>query len=334
MVAVWQRFLRACMPGLLVTTGALVGAGTVLMTAQAMTLSPVLPGLRGVLMVVLGYLPASLAVALPVGLLVGVVSAARGWLEGGEVLGLETCGVRPSALAWPVLALGLLAACAQGALSHGLEPLGRSQASAALHAATGDLRLRPEQSVLLGPLLLHVVDVDGPVFHDVFIAGPGVVGAARSGRLASGERLQLTEGMALADGGAGPEWSLSFARAEISLAQGSRRVELAERSTASLRSLIERMQASGRPAAAERLACLKRSLVPACLPVLALLALPLGLRGMQPGVAAVGVLLGWWSLMRVGDQAVDSLGPALAGGLPAGGLVLGLILGWVAWWRR
>lgn len=330
MTTVWWRFLRAAMPGLFLTVGAVVGSGVVLMGAQALALSPVLPGPRGALQVLLGHVPAALAIGLPVGVLVGVVSATRSWLEGGELLGLELSGRPRAGLALPAVLLGLAGGGVQLGITHVLEPAGRAAGTAALHAATAELRLRPEQTVSLGPVLLHVQAVEGAELADIFVAAPGVVAAARSGRLARGERLLLHEGTALSDGSRpdDPAWSLRFEAAEVSLSQGGRRVELAERTSADLLALIDRMQASGRAARAERLAWLKRTLVPLCVPLLALLALPLGARGVQPGLAAGAVVLGWWTLMRIGDQAVHALGPVLAAGLPALGLVLALVLAW------
>lgn len=332
MIAVWLRFLSSCLPGLFVTTGSVTAAGTLLLASQAFALSPVLPGPRGMLGVLAGYCPTALGVALPVGLLVGVLTASRSWWEAGELLGLACCGKRPRTLAWPVFALGLCLAGLQAGLSHGLEPLGRSDASARLHAASSDLRLRPEQPAQLGPVLVHARAVEGRAFRDVFIASPGVVAAAERGRLASGERLLLEGGTAVSDD---PEleWSLEFDSAELSLAQGGRRIELAERSTASLRDLVARMEARGSTAHAERLALFKRSLVPLGLPLLGLLALPLGGRGWSPGSTTLVAAVGWWALMRIGDQAVAELGPLMAGLLPHLGLMLALVWSWATWRR-
>jgi len=326
-VLLCRALWAAALPPLAVTAAGLVGVSALLLAGQALSLSAALPGLWGTLGVLAGFLPGALAAALPVAALVGTATAGRGWAEGGEARALAVSGRSVWSLLAPVLLLGLLLGVAEATLTHHLEPRGRASVRRALHAAAGAIALRPGQPLVLGETLLHARTVQPGGYGDVFVAAGDVVFQAESGGVRPGGVLSLAEGGAVRLG-EGMGWSLSFGTAELALDIPSPRVELVERSGASLRDLIARTEASGRSASYEQLVLLKRSTLPLSLPVLAALGLPLGLRGARPAVAAVGVVLGWWTLTRLCDQAVGSLGPQWAAAIPLAALLLVAAVSW------
>ena len=124
---------------------------------------------------------------------------------------------------------------------------------------------------------------------------------------------------------------MTFADAELALRPALPRMENAERSTASLSTLIARMESEGRTAAVERLSLYKRTALAASLPLLAILGLPLGVRGVRPAAAATGVTLAWWAVMRICDQVVGSTGPLLASLLPLALLAVSAAVSWLTW---
>jgi len=94
------------------------------------------------------------------------------------------------------------------------------------------------------------------------------------------------------------------------------------------------MKDEGRAAPVERMILYKRSTLPLSLPLLAVLGLPLGGRGLRPASAVVAVTLSWWAATRICDQSVGSLGPIWAASLPLIGLSIGVIVAWVGWSER
>ena len=62
---------------------AVSGLGALLLAGQTLGQAAFIPGPDGVLVLVLGLVPAVLGVALPAGLLVGALAAGRSWAEAG-----------------------------------------------------------------------------------------------------------------------------------------------------------------------------------------------------------------------------------------------------------
>jgi len=326
------RFFSDAQPGSLLAFGALVGVASVIFAGQALALSPVVPGPEGGAMVLAGMAASAAAAALPVAVLVGVLGAARAWREGGEFLALGAAGRPGRALLVPTLAFGLGAGGLEALLTHVVEPAGRGLGARALHGAAADLRLRPAMATTLGPVILHADGVDGRELREVFVAAPGVVAVAARGLLEGQGALVLEDGSARADGEG--DWRVDFSRAEVSLLADGRRIELAERSTASLADLVGRMEARGRTADAERLALLKRSALPLTVPLLAVLGLALGARAgarMRPEVVATAVACGWWVVMRLCDQLAPQVGAATAASLPPLYVALAGLVAWLRW---
>lgn len=321
--ALWAAIL----PVLSITILGLVGVSALLFAGQALSVSAALPDPVGMLQVFAGFVPGALAAALPVGALIGSAAAGRAWSEGGEADALAVSGLSPRTLLPPVLLLGALLGLGEAALTHHLEPRGRAMVRQALHAAVGELSLRPGQPLALGETLLHARSAGPDGYGDLFVASGDVVLQARAGSVAEAGVLSLRDGGAVSlseEGG----WALAFGSAELALDIPRPRTELAERSGASLRGLIARNAEAGRAASYERLVLLKRSTLPASLPILAALGLPLGLGGTRPAPAAVGVTLLWWTLTRLCDQAVGDLGPALAAAIPLLVLAAAAAIAW------
>ena len=95
---------------LLAATCALAAVGLLLVLGQALATAAVAPGPVGALRLALGLLPAVTAIALPVGLLFGIVAAARAWREGGDWRALATAGVGARAVVPAGLRCGLVVA--------------------------------------------------------------------------------------------------------------------------------------------------------------------------------------------------------------------------------
>ena len=323
--ALWS----VAVPSLSLTVLGLVGASVLLLSGQLLGQSAVIPDLPGLLGVLFWALPSAAAVALPVGALVGTVSAGRSWREGGELRALAVSGVPPRQLLHPVIALGMLLGLGEALLTHHLEPHGRATIRRVLHAAIGDLTLRPGQPLALGGALLHARAVSPGGYEGLFVASGDTVIQAASGTVGASGTLLLQDG-GMVSVAPDAQWRLSFGAAALALDVPTPRVELAERSGASLRALIADTEADGRSAAYERLVRNKRTSLPLSLPLLTALGLPLGLRGARPAAAAVGVVLGWWTLTRLCDQSVMSLGPLWAAAVP----LLCLALATAASWAR
>lgn len=309
--ALWS----VAVPPLSLTVLGLVGASVLLLSGQLLGQSAVQPSLPGLLAILFWALPSAAAVALPVGALVGTTSAGRSWREGGELRALEVSGLSSRQLLCPALALGLLLCFGEAFLTHHLEPHGRATIRRVLHAAIGDLTLRPGQPLSLGSTLLHARSVGPAGYEGLFVASGDTVIQAASGIVGDAGTLQLQDGGVV---GVAPNtyWKLAFGSAALVLDVPTPRVELVERPGPSLRALIGRTEADGRSAAYERLVLYKRTSLPLSLPLLAALGLTLGLRGARPGPAAVGVVLGWWTLTRLCDQSVQLLGPVWSAAVP------------------
>lgn len=326
-----RALVAEALPTVGLTAAGLALVGLLVVVGQALAVAAVAPPALGVLRMALALVPSVLGIALPVGLLFGLVAAARAWREGGDWLALSSSGASARSVLGPVLALGLVLGALVAALSHGLEPLGRREAWRTLAVAAGDLRLQPGRPMAVGDALVLAEQVQGPTLSQVRLATGDTVVAARDGALLGGGRIALHQGQALALRADGQvAWALDFARADLRLDVRAPRIELAWRTDGELWALVRRMEAEGRDATAARLTLARRVAAPLALPLLALLAVPLGARGLSPGPAAVATVLAWWAVLRVSDQLVAGLGPVPAAGAPLLALALGCA---GAWWR-
>ncbi|MEC8425092.1 MAG: LptF/LptG family permease [Myxococcota bacterium] len=306
------------------------GLGCLLLGAQVLSRAPVVPGPAGAARVVLGMLPVALATAVPAAVLSGAVAASRSWALGGEWLGLAVSGRGTRRLVPGLMAVGMLSGLLQGTLTHHLDPAGRRQVRDALLSASADLGLRASEPLALPDGVLRVREVRGEEWTGVFLAQADTLMSARRGRLVQG-RLVLEDGVAH-DLGSG--WEARFGRATVPLRLPGPRFELADRSLGSLRALLARKRAAGESAAYETLILYKRTTGAIAVPLMLLLALPLGGLHVRPAAAALGVLVSWWVAVRIFDQAVGALGPTLAAAAPLVGLSMLTVACWARWRRR
>lgn len=329
----WYLLRLAAVPA--VSASIAVGALLLLLLlGQSLALAPLSPGLPGIAQVGLGLIPGVLTVALPVGLLFGLISASRAWAERGEWLALACSGAPARRVVRPVLAVGVLTAIVLAGLTHVAEPLGRRQARRALSAAVDDLTVQPGRPVVLGETLLVARVVEGKRLGEVVVAAGAVLTTAREAQLLGDGQLLLQGGSAVGlssdPSAADPEaWRLHFTSARLRLELPGTRVELIERSDSELLDLIARARQAGQQPDAARRTLARRSVLPAAIPVLALLALPLGARSRRPGLAAVSTVLAWWAVLRVADQLSPQMGPLVAAWSPF--VLLGLLAA-MAWW--
>lgn len=315
--------------------GGLTALFLLVVLARTMSLAAATPGAGGVLALVVGLLPVALGTALPVGLLFGLATAARTWRLGGDWRALATAGRGTRSVVPGVLGLGLLAACLLAGIGQVAEPAGRRQVRVALTRAVGELHLRPSQPVMVGDALVVAEEVDGEALGGVVIASGPTALTARTGRLSGGGAVGLVEGEALQLGDDGAVTArLQFTTATLRLDVEGPRQEIEELSASALRARVERMQAAGRDATAEALALHKRSSLPAGLPLLALLAVPLGARGGRPGAVSTAVVAGWWVVLRLSDQAAPGLGPLVAAWLPTVAVAAAAAVAWATWRDR
>ncbi len=313
---------------------ALLGLGTAalaLLLLQGLGRTSLQPGLSALGAALAGLSPAALELVLPVAALLGAAGTGARLAERNALLGLAASGVRIRRLVPSLILVGLFFSLMLAVLSHAVAPQGRAAARTALQAGAADLRLHPGQPAVVGreQVLVRAEAVSPAGWSEVFVATNGLVASAEAGRV-EGARLVLEAGEATPF----PEraWTLRFARAELPLAASAARVELNERSTARLRSLVARMQANGRGAARESLALAKRFTLPAMVPLLVVLAFAAGARSGRPGAVVAGGATLWWVGLRVADKLPDLVGVGWAAGLP---VVVALTLAWAFWrsWR-
>jgi lipopolysaccharide export LptBFGC system permease protein LptF len=310
---------------------ALLAVGGVGLGAAEVLRAPATPDLAALGALALAIGPVVLGTGLPLAALVGVAAALGQWRDEGEWLALRSAGWGGRALLPALLAVALAVGAASWALNHWLEPAARAQIR---HALREGLHPAPGRVLDLGATALVADEVDGERLRGLFFAteeggGALVVGTAARGSLTT-ERLVLEDGLLHAPGD--PALGVAFERAELPLALPGVRVELVERSDASLEAVIERMQADGRDASYERAVLEKRSAWPLASALMVLLAGPLALGGRAWALG--GAVLGYWAAVRGFDHAAASLGGAAAAWSPPLLLALACAAAWLGWRER
>jgi hypothetical protein len=209
--------------------------------------------------------------------------------------------------------------------------MGRGVVRTAVTQAVDDLQLRPGQPVAVGDGVLRVGAEEEGEVSGVFFASGEVVLWAPTGRMGTGGEVNLENGQAMPLDGS---WKLDFERARTALHAQRAGIHKFERTSASLLAQIQRMESRGKDASRERLTLYKRTTLPASVPILALLGLPLGACFRRPGWITVSVVLGIWVVQRLGDHLVVDIGPSGMALLPLVLLGLGSLLAWVGWRAR
>jgi len=318
-------------PGL-VALALLALAGLLLRAAGLLLAAPAMPSPGDTLFLVLALLPAALEHTLPVAFLVGLMVGLGRWHAEGTWTALRSSGINGRRLLLPVLAPGVVLMLVMAATSHLLAPEGRRAAARGLADAAASVELAPGRFTELGGVVLHRPETGGlwvSQAEAVLVAREGTLSLRRDGLL-----LELTDGELLTLGS--EPLTLIFERAALPIPVSStgRRVELAERSDTELAALVDRMHSRSKDASYEHGVLLKRSTMPLLPLLLPLLALPLGLRwGGRPGHSLL-VVVGTWTLLRIGDASVTVLGPHLAASLPLLGLALASAVLWAGWRDR
>ncbi|MCK6525790.1 LptF/LptG family permease, partial [Myxococcota bacterium] len=257
-------------------------------------------------------------------------AAARRQRADGEWTAMRAAGVRGRALLPAALILALGVGAVSWRLHHEVEPRARA---ALKEAARDGLRPRPNQLLQLGGVALIGAGVDGAALTDVRIVWE------REGQLTVGWAARASwqaEGVVLERGvlhhPEDPELRIDFGRATLSAPQTSARVELVERSDASLRGLIERMESRGRRAEVERAWLYRRDAAPVAAAIIPILSLPLALRG-RPERIFLWVLV-YWALNRLVDPLASVLPGLFIAWTPTFALALGAAWVWAGWRDR
>lgn len=324
--------LRSVAGPSLVALTLFAAAGLLLQAAGLLLAAPALPSPASTLGLVLALLPAALEHTLPVAFLVGLTVAYGRWHAEGTWTALRCAGVSGRRLVLPVLIPALLLTALTALTSHLLAPSGRRAAARGLTEAASAVELVPGRFVDIGGVVLHRPLAGGLLVsrgEAVLLAEQGSLSARSDGLL-----LELEHGRLLDLGD--PTLSLSFATAAfpIPVSSTGRRVELAERSDAELAELVGRMRSRARDPSYEQGVLLKRSTMPLLPLLLPLVALPLGLRwGGRPSHTML-VVVGTWTLLRIGDASSSLLGAHLAASMPLLGLTLAAGLLWAGWRDR
>ena len=330
MATLLRMTLRATCTPVLVTFGLLALVGLVVQSAVLLLRASAVPSFVGVLELSLAIVPAFLPLLISVGVFVGVWVAMGGWRARGEWTGLQALGCTGRQVARAMLLVSVLSALLVALSTQIWAPWGHRAAARVLADAAAELRLVPGQFLPMGDVVLHL----GPSGEWV-VAGPDWIGAAQSGGISvvNGRPIVTLERGAAS----GPNRTqVAFERADFGLvgAEQGRRIELAERSASGLRSLISSTEEAGRDASYERTVLYKRAALPVAAFLLPLLALCMGLRwGVRP-VWGCAVVLGYWVLVRLGDQWCGSIGPLLAATIAPMGLLVSTLWAWAGWRDR
>ena len=329
-------FLRRLLAATGAALVALLAVGGIGLGAVEVLRAPAAPDASALGTLALALGPVVLGSGLPLAALVGVVAVAGQWREEGEWLALRAAGWGGRGLLPALLTAALAVGASSWLLNHQLEPAARSQIRAALREG---LRPAPGRVLELGDAAL-VADaiesdpVEGDTLVGLFFAweeagGTLAVGSAARGRLTD-DALVLEDGVFHAPGD--PALGVRFETATVPLALPSARVELVERTDASLGKLVDRMEAAGKNAGYERSVLAKRSAWPIASALMVLLAAPLALGGRAWAVAVA--VLGYWAAVRGFDHAARSLGGLAAAWAPPGLLLALTVAAWASWRER
>jgi len=305
----------AAMAGAL--TSLLLGLGGL---AQAILSVPVTPDVDLIAGMTVAALGMGLTLGVPVAALVGVLGGLRRLREDGAWLALRSLGLAPGALIAPATAFLAAGAVAWLVVTHAIEPESRAWMRRAAVDASARLTPVPGRHLAVGA---WTVAVEGGALQ---FAGDAGIGSARTWSLDPAEAGVVAR---LGDVTLRSVDGASWARADsldvpVALPGTGGRVHPSHRTTPALIAHLDR-----RPDPYERWILWKRTLLPACLVLLGLGAVPPAL-GRRPIVAlALAQAFTLWSAIRLADQFIAPLG--LVG---ATALTLATAAAWLGtWWR-
>ncbi len=294
---------------------------------QALLTSAVVPDLDLLARMGAGALGVGASLAVPLGALGGVAAGLRRLAEERAWLGLRSLGVGGRTTAMPIALFLLAAAGAWLGITHTIEPGARAMVRDARIAAA--VRVVPVEGrvVRLGG---WTAAVEGGVLH---FAGADWLGRAH----AWGIRPALTGVVVdLVDGEVWSADGLTRARfatlaMPVPLAGSAGKVHASERATPDLRRQLAVSAALGRDTY-ERWILWKRTLLPLCMVLLGLAAVPLSLARRWPLVGIVGAqTVSLWGVVRVADQWVGTLGLVGAAVVTFAAALAWLLVTWRGW---
>ena len=292
-----------------------------------------------------------LSAVLPLALFAGTVAGVARLESDGAVDAARALGARPLQLVAPTLALGLIVGAAAWAAGAYGEPWGRHLARHSLAQLAGP-DLRPREGPLVfqadGAVLGAAALEDGGVLRDVLLwrEGGDELVIAPEGRVTLGDgllELELLDGethLRLLDGYTRARFGSLRTALPIRLVLARDR-EPFEIPPGQLVAVLDERRAGGLEIRFHQLALHRRIASGLAVPLLALLAWPLG-RSREGGSAARGVLaalavgLGYYLALRFADHGLRELHwpPLLASYAGAGALALLAALGWTWRWSR
>ena len=292
-----------------------------------------------------------LSAVLPLALFAGIVAGVARLESDGAVDAARALGAGPLQLVGPTLVLGLLVGAAAWAAGAYGEPWGRHTARHALAELAGP-DLRPREGPLVfeadGAVLGAAALDEGGVLRDVLLwrDGGDELVVAPEGRVSLGDgilEIELLDGethLRLLDGYARARFGSLRTTLPIRLVFARDR-EPFELPPGQLLAILDERREGGLEIRFHQLALHRRIASALAVPLLALLAWPLG-RSREGGrsargvLAALGVGLGYYLVLRFADHGLRELHwpPLLAAYAGAGALALLAAFGWSWRWSR
>ena len=278
--------------------------------------------------------PSNASILLPGSVLVAVVTTMRRWSQEGGWIGLNALGLGGRGLFSAVLSISLVVVVLTALSTLILEPMSRRSSRAVLAESVSDIILTPGVPAQVGGLSVSVRPERENGAQAVFFAADGVIGFAQDLSLLTVKEeawVSMSDGSLVFD--TEPQTRIGFSEwtRPLSLPQ-SRRLELDERTTLELLTVVNRSEQSTAASAYEWSVLFKRFAHPLAMFPLLFAGVPLGRTsrfGMNTGLFGLGYLLA----VRAGDALAASVGPVLSAST---GFVYTFVFAMVLWakWRE
>lgn len=277
----------------------MAGIGGLVLASQMMLAAPIMPGWRGILTVIVGFVPELFGILGPVAALIGSMVASQSWKEGGEFRGLVSTGVGMAPVFKAALLWGGLVGTGVAACTHILGPKGRALSRQVVQEALQDGPLSPGVRLQIGGVFLGA-DPSGTSGAGVVVAGSDWVAWAERGVLEDGG-VQLTSGQAKA---LDDSWRIRFEEARWPLPTGRSRPHNFSRTTPELSRHILAQRSARRDTGRAELTLMKRSTLAISAPLFAVIGVCMALTRRRPVPWAVALIFGVWLLQRVADYGI------------------------------
>jgi lipopolysaccharide export LptBFGC system permease protein LptF len=307
----------------------LVTVASVVVGAQIVLGSALVPGPAGFFRIWIGLVPEMLGVCAPIAALFASAAVSRLWSEGGDYRGMSAVGLRPQRLMPVVVLMGIVLCLGVGVCTHWLAPMGRAEIRKVLVEVASEATIRPGKLLNIGPVWLRVDNRKDGVPTGLMLASDQWVGFAETGGWADGG-LVLQNGR-LSD--LEQRWALRFDSAKIPLGGQRIGVHNFERNSLELQSFIDAGETKGKDRSLAKITLYKRTTLALSAPFLLLAGLPIGLAFKRPAPAAITLVGLVWVAQRLGDHFRGVLGPQNGAFLPLLLLVGSVLLAWRIRWR-